>query len=126
MGEDKWVKCSERMPGEDLWTSYVKVYDEETGTISIVHALTTTDVREWHITYWQPVELPDPPKPEPVYECPHCHTTQVCGMQVPVRTYRGEFVDYGGWFYAWCSRCKAQGPIEQLEMDAMAHFRKEG
>ena len=65
------------------------------------------------VKYYQPIELPEPPKP--VYECPFCGGVTLKSWQT-----------YDNMWRMSCAHCRAMGPIEDREPEAMAHFLKEG
>ena len=119
MGE--WIECAERMPkrGKPVytWSEYVD------GAVHVCPDLTPGWVKGNMVTHWQPIELPPPPRREPVYECPHCGCQRILPGHDGYTRIGSQLTHY--WAECTNPECQARGKRETSRTVAMAHFRKD-
>jgi len=113
MGEDKWISLKEQPAPIHEPVFFLQGTTQKRFVKTLVEG---SHAELFGFTHWQPVEFPDPPKAEVVYECPFCGAHSVFACHIAA-----------GMFQAKCAACCAKGSVEDGEAAAMAHFAvKEG
>ena len=114
MGEwIKWESRKEEHCGKPAWARLSSDRTIPLPRLPRHYLATDTD-----ITHYMPMEVPDPPKPEPVYECPFCG-----GQRIGTRIHDAH---EGGprAYEGMCMGCRWKGPGELTKAAAMAHFER--